>query len=55
MAILLDNFSLTEEEKIKRQVELYDLEQARKLGASDPYVEVSLIQGDHSPSSKKKQ
>eukprot|EP01052_Picozoa_sp_SAG31_P020104 SAG31_NODE_1496_length_8102_cov_4.478321_3_plen_1476_part_00 len=47
VAIILDNFSLTDEEKVRRQRELYENELKRKLGTSDPYVELRFTpEGD---------
>lgn len=55
VAIILDNFSLTDEEKVERQQELYENDMKRKMGTSDPYVVVRLVQiGSHSKSQKKK-
>ena len=44
VAIILDNFKLSEEEKINRQVEIYENDLKRASGYSDPYVEVSMLQ-----------
>eukprot|EP01047_Picozoa_sp_COSAG01_P037170 COSAG01_NODE_2938_length_6824_cov_21.414126_2_plen_824_part_00 len=46
VAILLDKFALSEEEKMRRQVELYERKVARDLGASDPYVAINTL-GQH--------
>lgn len=44
VAIILDNFKLSEEEKTARQIELYEEDVKRAKGYSDPYVEVRLLQ-----------
>lgn len=54
VAIILDNFKLSEEEKTARQIELYEQEEKRARGFSDPYVEVRLLQ-EHAWTEKQQQ
>jgi hypothetical protein len=54
VAIILDNFKLSEEEKTGRQIELHEQEVKRAQGFSDPYVEVSLLQ-EHAWTQKQQQ
>lgn len=54
VAIILDNFKLSEEEKTVRQIELYEQEVKRVNGFSDPYVVVRLLQ-DHAWTDKQQQ
>lgn len=54
VAIILDNFKLSEEEKTVRQIELYEQEVKRAKGYSDPYVVVRLLQ-EHAWTDKQQQ
>ena len=54
VAIILDNFKLSEEEKVDRQIELYERDLKRASGFSDPYVEVSMLQ-EHAWTKKQQQ
>jgi hypothetical protein len=53
VAILLDNFALSEDEKTARQIGIHRIQELRLLGASDPYVEVSILTDGSSTKPKK--